>query len=273
MKQISYLRWLKIQNYRRASIRTLKSLVHRLENYLIKEGLSINQEAIESYVTWVENQGYSSVYQYQLYWGLGSYLAYLQQIKDIELKLSLPKFKKKTNRRKALKAEQLAKINTWLHSRVGEKDYPIDALLWLLFYGLGLRRSEACQLKLSDVQKAQKLLKVRSLKGVKARYLPLSSSQIQVFLSYINEQRPIPKKGLEQRLILSPRGLKANNYLGSRLSYWQEQTGLGAALCWHVLRHSIASQLAQKGMEIELISQFLGHRCISSTAHYLHYQS
>ncbi len=274
MREVNFEDWLQIQHYRPSTQKTLKSLHQRLKNYLNQAGQSLNQKALMGFVHWVLAQGYSQGYQYQLYWAVQRYLDYLLQVKAEKLKLHLPKLKRKeSQRRKALNVQELLLIENWLTQEKSSPTNSLDQLLWQLFYGLGLRRTEVCKLKLIDVQYRQKLLKVKSLKGATVRYLPLSDKQIKCIQHYIDKARPSPQKGMEWHLILSKRGYYAHNYLGRRLIYWQEKTGLDNRLCWHILRHTVASQLAQKGMEIKLISQFLGHSGLASTAHYLHYKT
>lgn len=272
MSKLNYLDWLRLQHYRPESLRTLKSLVGQLYSYLEQHCQSLNQSSLLEYIHWIADQGYSDAYQLQVHWNLRLYCRYQEQVHGLKLKLHLPKIQKANNRRKALKIEEIEQIKQWLATQEGQPYYALDQLLWCLFYGCGLRRSEALNLELKHLSLQEKLLEVSSLKGGKHRYIPLSGQQIKILVHYV-EHRPKPQKGYENRLIIGLRGGKARTLLGRRLAVWQEGTGLGEQLCWHVLRHSIATQLAKKGMDIEQISRFLGHRDLSSTAHYLHYQT
>lgn len=71
---------------------------------------------------------------------------------------------------------------------------------------------------------------------------------------------------------MGKRGGSARTMLGRELLKWQEGSGLDSVLCWHVLRHSIATELVSKGMKIEEVGRFLGHRSMASTTRYLHYK-
>ena len=112
---------------------------------------------------------------------------------------------------------------------------------------------------------------MQTLKTGKIRTLPLSQRQTKALSNYLQEERPKAKVGFESCLILGRTGGNAQSLIGMQLQLWQQGTGLGGALCWHVLRHTIATNLVEKGMSLEQVSRFLGHQNIVSTSHYLHY--
>lgn len=268
---ISYKKWLEVQGYRPRSIQTLLILQHQVDKHLSKQGLPFNSAGIKSFVYWLREEGYSSKYQSHLYWGIRTYCSYLNQIGQVKIKAYLPKVKQEDSRRQALSSEAMKVLSSWLsNQKEGSKDYWLQQSLWSLFYGGGLRRTEALNLKLSDLRINAKLLHVKTLKGGKSRHLPLSHQQLKSLVYYIEKERPIPKKGYEQQLLLGRRGGKAAALLDKQLIHWRNHTGLGDELCWHVLRHSIATELVHKGMEIEQVRLFLGHKSIASTSHYLH---
>lgn len=266
-KTITYHKWLELQNYKPASIRSLISLVHQAQTYLKRHGLNLTSEQLKSYANWVQNQGYSLVYQKHLYWGVRNYCKYLKQVQGMEIKAYLPKIKSMYKRRAALSKQDLQRIKKWLQKQ--QKDYWLNQTLWSLFYGCGLRRTEALNLKLTDLQISQKLLQVQTLKSGGKRSLPLSVHQLKAICNYIKKERPRPKKGYESKLLLGKRGGSAKSMLGKQLKQWQNSLEI-PHLCWHVLRHSIATELVKKGMKLEKVSRFLGHKCIESTSRYLH---
>ena len=268
-KQITYLKWLGLQNYKIRSIETLISLVKQVTEHLKKEGLNWTSEGIKSFANWASNEGYSLIYQKHLYWGIRSYCGYLKQVHNQGVKVYLPKLKNYYNRRIALSKKELEIVADWLKKT--KKDYWLNQTLWSLFYGCGIRRAEALNLELKDLEIQAKLLEVRTVESGGTRNLPLSKKQLKAILNYIELERPKAKQGYENKLLLGKRGGAAKSMLGKELTMWQEGTGLGLELCWHVLRHSIASELVSKGMKVEEVSLFLGHNSIESTSRYLHY--
>ena len=266
---ITYLKWLELQNYKHRSIQTLISLKNQLENYLNEQALELSTEHLKHFASWASDQGYSLVYQRQLHWGVWVYCRYLKQVQGLKIQAYLSKIKQVDNRRKALNETQLKTIATWLKKE--QKNYWLNQALWTLFYGCGLWRTEALNLELKDLNISQKLLSVATIKGGRKRLLPLSKKQLGALVNYINEERCTPKESYQNKLFIGKRGGKAAHLLAKQLHQWQEGTELGAVLCWHVLRHSIATELVQKGMKLEEVSRFLGHSSIESTTRYLHY--
>ena len=264
---LSYKKWLVLKKYRPRSISTLLSLYNSYVKYLLVNDLLVNKLSLESYAVWSSEQGYSDRYLAQLHWGLKTYYAYLKQVRGYEGHLYLSKLDYERVRRVALNAKELYQVKGWL----SENSSALRQVLWLLFYGCGLRRSEVLRLRLSDVQVRAQCLLVTSSKGGGTRIIPLNSSQLQVLFHYINVGRPQPKKGCSSYLLLGPKGGKASSLVAMELTKWQLGSGLGPRFCWHVLRHTIASELVQSGMEIRLVAQFLGHRSLESTHHYLHH--
>ena len=171
---ITYHKWLRLQKYQPSSIRTLKSLAKQAKAHIY----NWNNEAIKSYYHWTTEQGYSSLYLQQIQWGLWSYSQYLAQVHQYKIKLYLPKIKVQKNRRKALSPKEIYQVQEWIEDTQKEKGW--NQVLWVLFYGCGLRKSEALKLRLKDVQIQNKLLYVRTAKGGKIRQIPLSEKQVKI---------------------------------------------------------------------------------------------
>ena len=266
--RISYKSWLELQHYQPRTIQLILGLKVHLNKYLKLSNQVLSKESLKAYSCWLLEQGYSSSYESRLYGGIKIYCLYEAQVNGQDLLPSLPKLIVQNNKRVALSYEELEAIETWLEEQ--QKDYWLCQSLWSLFYGGGLRRSEAMSLRLSDLNIRAKTLSVKTAKGGKRRVLPLSKSQVESLLNYVQLERPSPKVGHETRLLLGKRGGSPAALLGRELTRWQEGTGLGAVFCWHVLRHSIATQLVENGVSIEQVRQFLGHKNIGSTSRYLH---
>ena len=65
-------------------------------------------------------------------------------------------------------------------------------------------------------------------------------------------------------------GSTSNGTLNKILQNLCEKANVKSEICLHSLRHSIATHLLQKGMPIEQIAKFLGHRTIRATQIYTH---
>jgi integrase/recombinase XerD len=149
-----------------------------------------------------------------------------------------------------------------------------DRAILSVYYGCGLRRSEGANLVLKDVLLKEKLLFVRSGKGCKERYVPMTGAVKEDLENYIyvaREKIPGFKNVKTEALFLSMQaGRLCGNALIGRIhklavnANLQKETGL------HTLRHSIATHLLQSGMTLEEVSRFLGHSSLESTQIYTH---
>jgi site-specific recombinase XerD len=268
-ERINYADWLQSQRYEPTSIQRLLSIQGKAMDYIIQGGLRLNSEALKSFVRACDEAGYSGAYRRQIHWAVTIYGQYLKAVQGKSIKLQLPKLQVNTHRRKALPASAIAHLEKWLSEQ--QKDYWLKQCLWCLFYGAGLRRKEALNLQLKNFDLGHRLLSVHTLKTGAIRALPLSQRQTGALLNYIKYERPLSQDAYDFQFLLGRKGGNAQSLLGAQLKLWQEETGLGSALSWHALRHTIATNLVERGMSIEQVGRFLGHKNIASTSRYLHY--
>ena len=138
-----------------------------------------------------------------------------------------------------------------------------DHLLLLLMYKHGLRVSEAITLKVADLDLDQARLWVRRLKGGLSVEHPLTGDELRAIKRYLSV-----RKGSLPWLFLSerehPLSRQAVNYLIGQAG---ERAGLGS-INLHMLRHSCGFTLANKGYDLRLIQDYLGHRDPKHTVHY-----
>jgi integrase/recombinase XerD len=151
-----------------------------------------------------------------------------------------------------------------------------DTAMLDIYYGCGLRRSEAEALLINDLQLEKGLLFVRKGKAYKERLVPVANALQLRLSSYLEYARPILLKGKssEHFFINEKRGVNlSSGGLYQRLKKLLKLSGIyerkpQAGL--HTLRHSIATHLLQSGMSLEDISKFLGHSSLESTQIYTH---
>jgi site-specific recombinase XerD len=136
-------------------------------------------------------------------------------------------------------------------------------LLFLLLYGGGLRISEACQLKWSEISATQRSLRVRG-KGGKERILIVPD----IVIFEIERNR-------SQQTISGHNYLFGDTALNPRTGYeWIRGIGKSAGLIKnlhpHALRHSYATHLLSSGANLRTIQSLLGHESLTATERYTH---
>jgi len=123
-------------------------------------------------------------------------------------------------------------------------------------------------LRIKDLDKERKLIKIVQAKGKKDRYVTLSPVLLDVLRSYIREMEPRPVKYLFE-------GEKPGQFYPARTAQKvfqraKEKAGISKTVSFHSLRHSFATHLLEKGIDIRYIKEILGHFRITTTERYLH---
>ncbi|AKD02105.1 tyrosine-type recombinase/integrase [Pontibacter korlensis] len=142
-----------------------------------------------------------------------------------------------------------------------------------IFYGCGLRRSEAEQLNISDVQFRNQLLYVRQGKGKKRRVVPMSGQVARDLQEYFYRERSQYEKKQDedsrQAFLLNVNGhrMRGGDY-GRKLKLLLRKVNLPQHFSLHHLRHSIATHLLEGGLSLEQVRDFLGHNSIETTQLY-----
>ena len=147
------------------------------------------------------------------------------------------------------------------------KQYELKLILTLL-YGCGLRKNEAYNLQIKDVDFDKKTVFVRQGKNYKDRIVPMSAGVYKDLQDYIYNFR-CRKKVNHNRLFL-PCEECLRLKLKQLQNYCKDEKIKEKRIYPHILRHSIATHLLQNGMSVENISKFLGHSTLDTTQIYTH---
>jgi integrase/recombinase XerD len=200
----------------------------------------------------------------------------LEESRDLDVPLPDLPDRKKLEPRVLNEAE----INRLFDACEGDKPLPIrDHAIFEVGYGCGLRVSEICSLRTADLDFGMKLLRVKG-KGSKERVVPFLGAAAGSVRKYLDVVRPnlhaksAPKNQRdENRVFLSFSGRPLN-----RQDVWRivRKRGRGAGitpsrLYPHILRHSFATHLLARGMDMRTLQEMLGHSSIITTQVYAHF--
>jgi len=131
-----------------------------------------------------------------------------------------------------------------------------------LIYGTGIRVSEIINLKKSDIDLEENLIKICLGKGKKDRFVKLPDS-------IKNELNNLVNLSNSKYLFESQRGGKlTTSTIQKILSNSAKKAGIRKRVYPHLLRHSFATHLLEKGTDLRIIQKLLGHSSIKTTQIY-----
>ncbi|MBR2332258.1 MAG: site-specific tyrosine recombinase XerD [Alistipes sp.] len=253
-----------IESYMRDLAQFAHFILHRYD----VEPKRVEREMIERYMEWIYSRGREKSSQARNLSGIKSFYNFLLLSDIIESSPAEHILPPKAARHlpDTLSVEEIDRIiGTIDHSTTkGLRDRAILEVL----YSCGLRVSELCELKLSDLFFGEGYIRVTG-KGDKQRLVPISGiarDRIQLYL----EQRHTDHRS-EESVFLNNRGTKLTRVMiFTIIKQATKLAGIDKKISPHTLRHSFATHLLEGGADIRQVQELLGHENILTTEIYTH---
>jgi len=146
-----------------------------------------------------------------------------------------------------------------------------DRAMIEFLYATGLRVSELCKLRLSDLEANLGVVKVTG-KGNKQRLVPVGKSALKAVENYLHSARQVLLKGRASPYLF----VTARGSCLTRQGFWKllaqhgKKAGIFRDLTPHVIRHSFATHLLEGGADLRSVQTMLGHSDIATTQLYTH---
>ena len=266
---IKYMDYLEYE--RKLSLNTLKSYLNDLKkfnNYFNSNILDLKYDDILKYIQSVDKEDARTIAHYITV--INSFYDFLLDeniIKDNPCgNIVSPKVSKKLP--VYLTEEE---VNRLLDVKLlTPYDYRNKAMLELL-YATGLRISELCNLKLTDLDVHNCFVRVFG-KGKKERLVPVTDLALKYLIKYVTEYRNIILKNKVSDYLFISNSLTNISRQGFFKIIKKEcqRAGINKNVSPHVLRHSFATHLLKHGADLRIIQELLGHEDISTTQIYAH---
>ena len=173
---------------------------------------------------------------------------------------------------KVLEKNEILKILEKSHENKSFKGLRLTLMVELL-YATGVRVSEMVSLKLGDINEDLSQIIINT-KGNKERVIPIIKSVRRQLNNYLNELK-INFKKKNQSIFIFPSNSKQGHITRNRFFQLLQNLAISVGIekdrvSPHVLRHSFATHLLEKGVDLRLIQESLGHKDISTTEIYTH---
>ena len=146
-----------------------------------------------------------------------------------------------------------------------------DGTMLELLYATGMRVTELCQARLSDVELNLGFVRVTG-KGNKQRLVPMGEAAAAAIREYLESGRPrLLKRRASPYLFVTARGsCMTRQCFWKLLGDYGKQAGVRRALTPHVIRHTFATHLLEGGADLRSVQVMLGHADIATTQIYTH---
>ena len=146
-----------------------------------------------------------------------------------------------------------------------------NRMMMLILYATGMRRAELCGLRITDFDPGRHLFRVLG-KGDKLREIPIPALICQEILLYLEKMGEAYPENPGGKFFLTDKGAPlylafVDNVVRRELSGMKGFTGRKSP---HVLRHSLATHLLNRGADLTSIKEILGHSSLAATQVYTH---
>ena len=236
-----------------------------------REGMDLNFRAIRSWVVSLMDSSYSSRTVHRKLTSLSTYCNYLIREGHLDSNTVERVLKPKLNKRIPTFVEE-EKMDLLLDEYDFGEGFTgsRNRLVLDLLYQTGMRRSELIGLTIGSINREGKSVKVMGKRG-KERIIPLGDELLAAIEKYMVLRAEVMADKSGDHLIVTERGGAAYDKLVYRIvnSYLAMVTTLDKKSP-HVLRHTFATHMLNRGADLNAIKELLGHANLSATQVYTH---
>lgn len=246
----NYQNYLAIKGYSKSSIKSFMQVAREYSFY----------QEVEKYLAYIKSRNYTNSTLNNKIYGLKQFLAYTQQENNNPLHYV-------RGNQKPTNPLSIIEVKSLFVAALQTKTKLRDQALLSCLYHLGLRLGEAINLKIEDLDLKENLVFIDKTKTGHQRKVPMNKTAKNHLLNYLN-----PSQEQEEYLFKSTKINQSLSQSGAEqmVKRLAKTAKITKRVYPHLLRHSIATHLLSAGMELEKISQFLGHRSLESTERYTH---
>ena len=271
---IEYL--VKERNYSNNTIIAYKNDLNEFQNFCLIEFnyenlKKSNYSFIRSWIVSLVESGLSIRSINRKISVLRSYFNFLLKIGEID-KSPLKNHKPLKEEKKIQVPFSEKEINSLLDGDFFKKDYEGTMIKTLiqLFYSTGLRLSEVTNLKNISVDLVNKKIKVLGKRN-KERIIPIIDSLMNQLLKFQELKKQIISDPESEFFFVNEKNIKLKNiYVYKVVNLYLNKVSTKSKRSPHMLRHSFATHLLNRGADINSVKELLGHASLAATQIYTH---
>ena len=252
---------MRLRNFTQGTIDVYYRHCHNfLEFTKVKDTSRLTEKELRAYLLHLQSKGLtaSTINQYN------SAIRFFYEVtleKDINYK-RVPHMRKPKTRPEILAVGELA-------SFFANMTNPKHFAFIINLYGSGLRISEMLALKTSDIDGERMLIRVRSGKGRKERYAPLTKAGYEAHRYYWKMFRPTNKSNFVFPDSTRTRTM-SHDAFAAAIKKIANEAGICKNPTPHTYRRNFATHMLQSGTDLMTVKEMLGHSSLSSTTVYIH---
>ncbi len=265
----AFLRDLSGKNKSIATVKAYQTDLTQFFNFLSANSVTATTPAavtkldISDYLSSLAKAGLTGVSRARKLAAIREYFRFLESfeyiVKSPVIGIATPKKEQPT--RTALRPEEYLKM---LAQAGGN---PRNYAILQVFLQTGIRVSELCNLLLSDIDLAARTLTVRQGKGLRSRTIALERKGLQAIKSWLLVRPESPSQHLFLNKYGQPLTERAIQML---VKAYREQARISKPATPHSFRHTFGTYKAEKGVDVFQLSDWLGHKNLTTTQIYVH---
>ncbi|MHC1604800.1 MAG: site-specific tyrosine recombinase/integron integrase [Candidatus Methanofastidiosia archaeon] len=240
------------------SNKTKKSYLFFVQDFLKytnKNPTEIQKEDIKKYISYlITKKRYTNI---TANLAISSLKFFFNKVKGTNICDDIDRPKREKNLPTVLSKEEVKRI-------IDSTNNTKHKLVLKCLYGMGLRVSEIVNLKVSDLDFDRNVVKISFAKGNKQRYVMMPKELKSDLRNFIELEKP------EKYLFSGRRNKYTIKSIQKIFESAATKAGIKKKVSCHTLRHSFATHLLEKGIDIRYIQNLLGHSKLQTTQIYTH---
>jgi len=247
---------MRIRNYSERTIGNYMNAAERFFKWIDKPPLQVTRDDIRAYLFHlIHERGMSAE-------AVGHYRSALKFLYEVTLDKPMVVERIPTQKR-SLRLPNVLSLEEVIALLEAATSYRNRVILTLM-YGAGLRITEACSLRVGDIDSKRMQIHIHNGKGRRDRYVMLPKMVLDSLREYWRMAKPDDYlfPGQKKGRHITPHNIRREFHNARRAA------GITKKVSPHCLRHSFATHLVDSGVDLEVVQALLGHAFISTTSVY-----